>query len=87
MREASGESRLIVRVKLAALVTALAGALAMTLASCPAGAHGEADWISKGGFKTAAGTTCCTEKDCGIIYPRAVEWEADTVRSKAGAML
>lgn len=54
--------------------------LAGILLAGPASAHGDADWIRQGDYRTKVGTTCCTEKDCGIIYPRVVAWEADAVR-------
>lgn len=30
-------------------------------------AHGPADWISKGGYRNAAGEQCCGENDCHEI--------------------
>lgn len=30
----------------------------------PAGAHGSADWINRGGYKNKAGDLCCGERDC-----------------------
>src|SRR5262249_10688228 len=30
-------------------------------------AHGEADWISRGGYRNAVGEFCCGEQDCPAL--------------------
>ena len=44
----------------------LAATLLVTLWARPVGAHGEAEWIERGGYKNSAGELCCGERDCGV---------------------
>jgi hypothetical protein len=45
------------------ILAALGLAIMLSLAS----AHGTADWISRGGYRNAAGELCCGERDCFML--------------------
>lgn len=46
----------------------------LLLAAMPALAHGDADWIAKGGYQdpTTSGASCCGPTDCHRIEPKDV---------------
>jgi hypothetical protein len=48
-------------------------ALVVLFLSTQAMAHGEADWIQKGGYKNPAGELCCGERDCAKFISGTVK--------------
>jgi len=52
--------------------TVLAVACAMPLGSSPALAHGDYDWINKGGYRNSSGEHCCGKDDCFEVEPSRV---------------
>jgi hypothetical protein len=52
---------------------ATAAVFALLGAAAPAQAHGDYDWIRKGGFKGVDGTSCCGKDDCDQIPASRVE--------------
>ena len=58
----------------------LAVTVALSLAStAPAAAHGEYDWINKGGYRGANGDHCCGQDDCYKLDASQVEQKSDGI--------
>jgi len=56
-------------------------ALACAMALAPqAQAHGDYDWINKGGYRSASGDHCCGKDDCFRLDAKEVEQERDGIR-------
>ena len=55
---------------------AIAIGLAMASAA-PADAHGDFDWINKGGYRNANGDHCCGKDDCYKLGASEVEQQRD----------
>ncbi len=56
----------------AVIAMTLALLLAIAALAAPARAHGDADWINKGGYRNAAGELCCGKNDCFELAPARV---------------
>ena len=53
---------------------------ASLLAAAPASAHGDYDWINKGGYHGANGDHCCGKDDCFKLESKEVEESRDGYR-------
>jgi hypothetical protein len=59
----------------------IAIALGLAMASAtPAAAHGDFDWINKGGYRNANGDHCCGKDDCFKLGANEVEQERSGYR-------
>jgi hypothetical protein len=70
------------KLGIAILTLLVVGWAALCIAS--AWAHGDAQWIADGGYKSASGSTCCGISDChmvkGAAYHRVENgWTVDVV--------
>ena len=64
-------------------------AFAVLIVSSPAWAHGDAQWIMRGGYKDATGASCCGPQDCSAVPASEVEtnrygyiWRGHFVRGR-----
>jgi hypothetical protein len=62
---------------LAAAVLGAVAAACIAVAPAPAAAHGEYDWIRRGGYVGVDGTRCCGIDDCDLIPAPRVERTPD----------
>jgi len=59
----------------------IAIALGLAMASAaPAAAHGDFDWINKGGYRNSSGDHCCGKDDCFKLGASEVEQEREGYR-------
>lgn len=59
-------------------VIAIAFGLAMASAA-PAAAHGDYDWINKGGYRGSNGDHCCGKDDCFKVDAKEVQQQSDGI--------
>jgi hypothetical protein len=59
-----------------ALVLCSALVCAIPVAS-PAHAHGDYDWIKRGGYRNQAGEACCGRDDCSLVARERIRASAD----------
>jgi len=57
-------------------------ALSLALAA-PAAAHGEYDWINKGGYRGVNGDHCCGKDDCYKLEASEVQQQKDGIHVPA----
>lgn len=69
---ASGAENAAMLLRAASLTPALAGLLVAGWAAS-ASAHGDHDWIRKGGYLGVDGTRCCGQDDCDLVPASRVE--------------
>jgi hypothetical protein len=59
----------------------LALAIGLALGSAaPALAHGDYDWINKGGYRSQKGEACCGKDDCFRLDAKDIEQERGGIR-------